>query len=96
MLEFLSCAKPVILGVDGQARQLLEEAGGGVAIEPENAEALVAAVVRFADDPAQRAETGRNGRAYILKKCSRQSTAEAYIQVLERILSSEAQQNSAH
>ena len=26
MLEFMSCARPVILGVDGQARQILEEA----------------------------------------------------------------------
>ena len=37
MLEFMSCAKPVILGVDGQARHILEEAGAGITIEPENA-----------------------------------------------------------
>ncbi|MGH9494486.1 MAG: glycosyltransferase family 4 protein, partial [Candidatus Sulfotelmatobacter sp.] len=29
MLEFMSCARPVILGVDGQARQMVEEAGTG-------------------------------------------------------------------
>ncbi|MFZ0537441.1 MAG: glycosyltransferase family 4 protein, partial [Candidatus Sulfotelmatobacter sp.] len=28
MLEFMACARPVILGVDGQARAILEEAGG--------------------------------------------------------------------
>ncbi len=44
MLEFMSCARPVILGVDGQARQIVEEAGAGLVIEPENAEALVAAI----------------------------------------------------
>ena len=27
MLEFMSCARPVILGVDGQARQIVEDAG---------------------------------------------------------------------
>ncbi len=37
MLEFMSCGRPVILGVDGQARQILEEARGGLVIEPENA-----------------------------------------------------------
>jgi colanic acid biosynthesis glycosyl transferase WcaI len=34
MLEFMSCARPVILGVDGQARNILEEARGGLVIEP--------------------------------------------------------------
>ena len=29
MLEFMACARPVILGVDGQARAILEEADGG-------------------------------------------------------------------
>ena len=27
MLEFMSCARPIILGVEGQARKILEEAG---------------------------------------------------------------------
>jgi len=36
MLEFMSCARPVILGVEGQARQIVEDAGAGVVIEPEN------------------------------------------------------------
>src|SRR5882762_8323543 len=44
MLEFMSCARPVILGVDGQARAILEEAGGGLAIDPENSEDLVNAI----------------------------------------------------
>jgi len=32
MLEFMSCARPVILGVDGQARAILEDARGGLVI----------------------------------------------------------------
>jgi glycosyltransferase involved in cell wall biosynthesis len=41
MLEFMSCGRPVILGVDGQARAILEEGRGGLVIEPENSDALV-------------------------------------------------------
>src|SRR5262249_22216797 len=36
MLEFMSCGRSVILGVEGQARQILEQAQAGIAIEPEN------------------------------------------------------------
>jgi glycosyltransferase involved in cell wall biosynthesis len=86
MLEFLSCAKPVILGVDGQSRQLLEESGGGIVIEPENADALARALERLADAPAKREQMGRSGRAFILQNCSRQSTAEAYLEVLRGVV----------
>ena len=51
MLEFMSCARPVILGVDGQARQIVEAARAGLVIEPENAGAHRRAAV------AQRART---------------------------------------
>jgi colanic acid biosynthesis glycosyl transferase WcaI len=96
MLEFLSCAKPVILGVDGQARQLVEEARGGIVIEPENAEALVRAVERLAAVPEEREEMGRNGRAYILDKCSRKKTAEEYLKVLEAVIRSGQDEGTAN
>jgi colanic acid biosynthesis glycosyl transferase WcaI len=88
MLEFLSCAKPVVLGVEGQARQLMEEARGGIVIEPENAEALVQAIERLAAAPQEREEMGRNGRAYIIEKYSRRSTAETYLEILRDVIHS--------
>jgi glycosyltransferase involved in cell wall biosynthesis len=82
MLEFMSCARPVILGVEGQARQILEDAGAGLAIEPENADALAAAIMQL-DHNRELAKTlGEQGRAYILQNFSRASTAEKYITVL--------------
>ena len=36
MLEFMSCARPVILGVEGQAGKSSKTAGAGLVIEPEN------------------------------------------------------------
>jgi glycosyltransferase involved in cell wall biosynthesis len=86
MLEFLSCAKPVVLGVDGQARQLVEESGGGVVIEPENSQELCAAIERLSADPGMRAQMGRCGRNYIVERCSRRSTADHYIRVLEEVV----------
>jgi colanic acid biosynthesis glycosyl transferase WcaI len=86
MLEFMSCAKPVILGVDGQARQLLDEAGAGIAIGPEDAGALAEAVKRLkADEPACRTY-GRNARAYIIERCSREQSAKQYVAVMEDVL----------
>lgn len=86
MLEFMSCARPVILGVDGQARQILEEADAGIAIEPENSEDLVRAVTFLAENPAAAIAFGRRGREYILHNFSRARTAEKYIDVLESVV----------
>jgi len=86
MLEFMSCARPVILGVDGQARAILEEAGGGLAIEPENSDALASAVCYLAMNNESARQMGQNGREYIVQKFSRRRTAEKYIRVLEHLL----------
>ena len=86
MLEFMSCARPVILGVDGQARALLEEAHGGIFVEPENVEALLRAVKHLHQDPCQRKRMGENARSYVLEHCSRQRTAAQYLGVLRSVV----------
>ena len=55
-----------ILGVAGEAKSMLEEAGAGIAIPPEDAPALAAAVRRLADDPTEAAVLGARGRDYVL------------------------------
>ena len=86
MLEFMSCARPVILGVDGQARTILEEARGGLPIDPENSEALVNAILCLAANREMARELGQNGREHMVRKFSRPQTAGKYINVLQRLL----------
>ena len=86
MLEFMSCARPVILGVDGQARSILEEARTGLAIEPENSAALANAICYLAANREIAREMGRSGREYVVRKFSRRHTAEKYVRMLEQML----------
>ncbi|MGD1024260.1 MAG: glycosyltransferase family 4 protein [Candidatus Sulfotelmatobacter sp.] len=87
MLEFMSCARPVILGVDGQARGILEEARAGLVVEPENSGALANAICFLNANRERSRELGQNGRDYIIRRFSRRQTAERYIRVLQRLLS---------
>jgi colanic acid biosynthesis glycosyl transferase WcaI len=87
MLEFMSCARPVILGVEGQAQRILEDADAGLAIEPENADALVAAITQFDHNRELARELGEQGRTYILQNFSRASTAQKYLTVLHDVVS---------
>jgi colanic acid biosynthesis glycosyl transferase WcaI len=86
MLEFMSCARPVILGVDGQARQIVEEASAGLYIEPENSQELVNAINRLSANRDLGEAFGKKGREYILQHFSRDRTAEKYIQALKSLL----------
>ena len=83
LLEFMACERPVIVAVDGQARQLTEMANAGVFVEPENNTELVEAILDLANDPERRRQMGSNGRRYIVDNLSREKTARDYIAVLE-------------
>jgi glycosyltransferase involved in cell wall biosynthesis len=85
LLEYMACECPVIVAVDGQARQLVEEAGAGVFVEPENSKALVKAILELAEDPERRRQMGASGRQYIVNRFSREKTARDYITVLEAL-----------
>jgi glycosyltransferase involved in cell wall biosynthesis len=86
MLEFMSCARPVILGVEGQAREILELADAGICIEPENPTELAQAVLRLSGNDQLRETLGRNGRRHVLQHFSRRQTALDYIDVLSALV----------
>lgn len=85
LLEYMACEKPVLVAVDGQARQVVEEAKAGVFVEPDDAEALVQAILSLAADPDGRRQMGIRGRQYIVSRLSREQTARTYITVLDRL-----------
>lgn len=82
MLEFMSCARPVILGVEGQAQQIIEDAGAGLVIPPEDANALASAIKQLERNRDLARALGEKGRAYILRKFSRAGTAQKYMRLL--------------
>ena len=86
MLEFMSCGRPIILGVNGQARMIVEDAAAGIFIEPENAKELVEAICTLSADSERRKAMGESGRKYIIRNFSRKETATNYIAVLERTI----------
>ena len=89
MLEFMSCGRAVVLGVEGQARKILEEAQAGICIEPGNSGELAQAVLRLADDGQLRETLGRNGRRHVVQHFSRRQTALAYLEVLSALCGEE-------
>jgi len=86
MLEFMSCAKPVILSVDGQARQILEKAKAGIFVKPGDIESLQSAIVMLYKNKKLREYFGQNARKFIEENFTREKTAEKYIDLLGKLV----------
>lgn len=95
MLEFMACGRPVILGVDGQARQIIEEAKAGIFIEPEDPSALSQAVTQLYHNASLRHALGYNGHCYIKERFSREQTAQVYTDVLARVILNSKQRSTS-
>ena len=85
MFEAMAAARPIVLGVEGEAHDTLLRAGAGIAVPPGNAEALAAAVHRLARDPLQRTAMGESGAAYVRREFSRRTWGVRYLALLEMV-----------
>jgi colanic acid biosynthesis glycosyl transferase WcaI len=94
MLEFLSCGRPVVLSVEGQASEILQAAEGGYAVQPEHAAALAAAIQALRIRPERAEKLGKNGAQFIRQHLSRDQTALRYLSVLEKVTSTEDEPKS--
>jgi glycosyltransferase involved in cell wall biosynthesis len=87
MFEAMAMARPILLGVDGQARRLLEYGNCGVFVEPEDPESLANAVRRLAADEQLRSELGERGRTFVEENYDRAVLARRYLSILEDVVS---------
>ncbi len=81
-----ACERPVIISVDGEAREIVELINGGVFIPPEDPNRLAEAITRLKNTPDERLIMGENGRLYTHQNHSREVLAQKLIIHLEKIL----------
>lgn len=85
LFEFWAMGRPVVLAARGEAERLVRRSGAGVAVAPEEPDALAAAVRTLMGDPALRARMGRAGRGLVEAEFDRTRIAEQYAAILERV-----------
>jgi glycosyltransferase involved in cell wall biosynthesis len=78
--------RPIILGVQGYAADLIRRSGAGICIEPENPEELCAAVLSLSKNPDLARQYGRQGREYVLQYFDRTVLSREYETQIERVL----------
>lgn len=87
LIEAMGAGKPVVLGVRGEARDILQRAGAGVVVPPGDPDALADAITELADDPDRRATMGRLGSEFVARNFSRKESAATYLREMHARLS---------
>jgi glycosyltransferase involved in cell wall biosynthesis len=85
LFDAWACGCPVVLGVEGEARELVRAAEAGVCVEPENGAALADAVLELKGDPARRRRLGENGGRFVAAGYSRGAHARQLAGVLDDV-----------
>jgi colanic acid biosynthesis glycosyl transferase WcaI len=88
IFEYLGMERALLLGVGGEARKLVEAAGAGEYVPPEDVDAMVAAIRRLSQDPNKLLEMGKRGREHVLANYDRGVLARRYTQILAGLTSS--------
>ena len=86
LFEAMGAGVPIVLAVEGEARDIVEGAGCGIPVEPENAEELAAAVRQLAERPELGREMGAKGRACVAREYDRKVLAARLAGVLAELV----------
>ena len=85
IFEAMAMARPIILGVRGESQRIVEAAGAGVCIEPENDAELAAAVAELATVQSRARSLGESGQRYVTEHYDRRRLAARFEQLLARV-----------
>jgi glycosyltransferase involved in cell wall biosynthesis len=77
--DYMSCKKPILMAIDGVSRELVEDAGAGVYVEPENASEYNRIIREYLNDPERLKREGESGYRYAQQNFDREVLANRYL-----------------
>ncbi len=82
VFDYMAAGKPVVLAIDGVIRQVIENARGGIPVQPGDAEALSQAILLLADDPQLAHRLGMQARNYVQSHFDRVILASRLLDIM--------------
>lgn len=85
IFECMIMGIPILIGVRGEAREIVLEAEAGLSFTPEDPSSLLEGVARLRKDSGLRRSMGQKGRRYVLEHHDREKLAHRYLDVLREV-----------
>lgn len=87
--SILASGRPLVAAVDegSEIARIVEEAGAGIAVPPDDVEALTKAIRRLVEHPDEARRMGLAGRGYVQAAASPAAVAQAYEELFAKLAS---------
>jgi hypothetical protein len=85
IFEIMAMQRPIIMGVRGEACDIVMESGAGLEMEPDSPESLVACIENLIDTPGLAQQLDSKAREYVAQKFSRDVLASRFLTMLESL-----------
>ncbi|MCY7356422.1 MAG: glycosyltransferase family 4 protein [Rudanella sp.] len=85
LFDYIACGKPVLTAIDGLTRQLAEQHGFGLFLDPMNPTSWYKQICLYIARPTLISEHGNNGLTYARKTANRTLLAHRYLTILNRV-----------
>lgn len=86
---YLYAGRPILIGVRGDAANLVENANAGYAFEPSNADSLVEKMrMLIDDDQSKREQMGKNGHAFYVNHLSQDIGLKLTLDIIRQVTTS--------
>lgn len=86
LIDYMGCGKPVLCGIRGEARKIVEEAGAGVFFEPDDADFLSILVTELLADGKRTSRMGERGLVYVKSRFSAAKTRQSMETILKDVV----------
>ncbi len=73
MFEYMACERPIIVGIRGAAKKIVENSNAGIAIEPEDPLMLSEAILSYLNNEKKCQVHGENGMIYVTRYLSKEN-----------------------
>lgn len=90
MFDYMSCKKPILIGIDGIARKVVEDdSKSGVYLDQENITKAIDTIIRLKNENDSLTQMGENGYNYVIKNFERKSLSDKYLNYLLKLSNKE-------
>lgn len=83
--DYMSCKRPILMAIDGVSRELLEDAGAGTYVEPENISEYNRIIREYLAEPSRIDREGESGYRYARENFDREVLAGKYLDYIKGI-----------
>jgi len=86
IFDYMSAKLPILLGVKGEAKSIVEESKAGICFEPENCDDFVEKAKWMRDNPNKLVAMANNGYDYVYRNYNRNKLAEKTYSILINLM----------